>query len=344
MSTNIGNLIDRIYREYLEPNDDIQSFSILRGGMDADATDTTVEYESDYLTSEEIDLLEPGAVVEINRELMLVTALNTSAEQLTVKRAFRGTTLAAHVVGDVMRINPVFPRNTVFDAVSDQIHNLYPTLFSVETKTVTASDGYTLLGTYDSPGSNNYLVSVLKAISQYTDFSSGSDQTGVVFQPVSVELITLPNPFTYTDSNGTERTVTYTSGPNVVNALQFYSISQGHTVYVTFKKKFLDVKDYDSDGDIEDTTLTEIGLETEYEPIIMAGVAAQMVSGRDIPTATIENITQSMQLANFPVGSATSVRNSLLQYQQVLIQQARKNLRARYPEAVEINGVNSGVQ
>ena len=121
-------------------------------------------------------------------------------------------------------------------------------------------------------------------------------------------------------------------------------ISQGHTVYVTFKKKFLDVKDYDSDGDIEDTTLAEIGLETEYEPIVMAGVAAQLVSGRDIPAVTVENITQSMQLNNFPVGSASSVRNSLLQYQQVLIQQARKNLRARYPEAVEINGVNSGVQ
>ncbi len=344
MSTNIGNLIDRIYREYLEPNDDIQSFSVLRGTLAADATATTVEYESDYLTSEEEDMLEPGAVVEINRELMLVTALNTSAEQLTVKRAFRGTTLAAHAVDDIIRVNPVFPRNTVFDAVSDQIHNLYPTLFAVETKTVTASDGYTLLGTYDAPGSNNYLISVLKAISQYTDFSSGSDQTGVVFQPVSVQLITLPNPFTYTDSNGTERTITYTAGPSVVNALQFYSISQGHTVYVTFKKKFLDVKDYDSDGDIEDTTLAEIGLETEYEPIVMAGVAAQLVSGRDIPAVTVENITQSMQLNNFPVGLASSVRNSLLQYQQVLIQQARKNLRARYPEAVEINGVNSGVQ
>jgi hypothetical protein len=275
---------------------------------------------------------------------MLVTNLNTSAEQLTVKRAMRGTTLASHDVDDLIRVNPVFPRNTVFDAVSDQIHNLYPTLFAVETKTVTASDGYTLLGTYDAPGTNNYLVSVLKSISQYTDFSSGSDQTGVVFQPVSVELITLPNPFTYTDSDGTQRTITYTAGPNVVNALQFYSISQGHTVYVTFKKKFLDVRDYDSDGDIEDTTLAEIGLETEYEPIIMAGVAAQMVAGRDIPAVTVENITQSMQLNNFPVGSASSVRNSLLQYQQVLIQQARKNLRARYPEAVEINGVNSGVQ
>jgi hypothetical protein len=82
MSANIGKLVDRVYREYLEPNDDIQSFSILRGAMLADATDTTVEYESDYLTSEEEDLLEPGAVVEVNRELMLVTALNTLKELL----------------------------------------------------------------------------------------------------------------------------------------------------------------------------------------------------------------------------------------------------------------------
>ena len=344
MSTTIGNLIDRTFREYLEPNDDIQSFSVLRGALTASASDTTVSYEADYLTSEEEDLLETGAVIEVNRELMLVTALNTSAEQLTVKRAFRGTTLAAHDVDDVVRINPVFPRNSVFDAVSDQIHNLYPTLFAVETKTVTASTGYSLIGTYDAPGNNNYLVSVLKSISQYTDFTAGSDSTGTVFQPVTVELITLPNPFTYTDSDGVERTITYTAGPNEVKALQFYNIAQGHTVYVTFKKKFLDVRDYDSDGDIEDTTLAEIGLETEYEPIVMAGVAAQLISGRDIPAATVENITQNLQLETFPVGAAANVRNSLLRYQQVLITQARKNLRAKYPEAVAINGISTGSQ
>ena len=184
----------------------------------------------------------------------------------------------------------------------------------------------------------------LVCLAGYTDFTAGSDSTGTVFQPVTVELITLPNPFTYTDSDGVERTITYTSGPNEVKALQFYNIAQGHTVYVTFKKKFLDVRDYNSDGDIEDTTLAEIGLETEYEPIVMAGVAAQLISGRDIPAATVENITQNLQLETFPVGAAANVRNSLLRYQQVLITQARKNLRAKYPEAVVINGVSTGSQ
>ena len=76
----------------------------------------------------------------------------------------------------------------------------------------------------------------------------------------------------------------------------------------------------------------------------MAGVAAQMMSGRDIPAATQSYITESLQAQAFPVGSGTSIRNSLLQYQQILITQARKYLRAKYPEAVEINGVNLGVQ
>ena len=76
----------------------------------------------------------------------------------------------------------------------------------------------------------------------------------------------------------------------------------------------------------------------------MAGVAAQMMSGRDIPTATADYISDQLAVSNFPVGSANSIRNSLLQYQQLLITQARKYLRAKYPEAVEINGVNAGVQ
>jgi hypothetical protein len=71
----------------------------------------------------------------------------------------------------------------------------------------------------------------------------------------------------------------------------------------------------------------------------MAGVAAQMISGKDIPAATTEYISDSIQASVYPVGSSTSIRNSLLQYQQILIQQARKDLRARYPEPVSLNSV-----
>jgi hypothetical protein len=341
MSANIGELVDRIYREYLEPMDDLQPYTLLQTIAPAsdgiNSTDTTLQFDGTLLTQEEEDVMEAGSIIEIDRELLLCKELDTVNDKVTVVRGVRGTTATAHSEGAIIKIAPPFPRQVVYDAVVDQINNLFPTLFAVETQSVQSSNGYTLLGTYDSPGTNNYLVSVLKAISQFTDFSSGSDQTGVVFNPVSVQMIQLPNPFTYVDDTATERTITYTTGPNQVNALQFFNIDQGHTCYVTFKKKFVEPT-------AETDTLATIGLEDEYEPIVMAGVAAQMMSSRDIPTATADYITDQLAVSNFPVGSANSIRNSLLQYQQLLITQARKYLRAKYPEAVEINGVNAGVQ
>ena len=146
-------------------------------------------------------------------------------------------------------------------------------------------------------------------------------------------MIDLPNPFTYTDSGGTERTITYTSGPDVVHALQFVGIASGHTVYVTFKKKFIPPTS-------ESDTLASVGLESEYEPIIMTGVAAHLIAGRDINLVDASYITDQLEAAAYPVGSSNTIRNSLLQYQQLLIQQARTNLRSKYPEPVQLNSIN----
>ena len=161
--------------------------------------------------------------------------------------------------------------------------------------------------------------------------------TGVNFAPVTCSLIELPNPFSYNDSDGVERTFTYSTGPSVVHAIQFSGIASGHTAYVTFKKRFIEPT-------AEDNTLANIGLEDEYVPIIMAGVAAHMVAGRDIPAATTDYISDQLAVSNYPVGSSNNVRNSLLQYQQLLLNQSRKYLRAKYPESVSVDGLVFGIQ
>ena len=331
MSTTIGKLIDRVYREYLEPADNVESFSILSSSMTDSVTE--LSFDGNYFTQEEEDALDAGTIIEVGTELMYSTALDTVNNSVTVKRGVRGTTAAAHSAGDEIKIAPEFPRKNVFDAVCDQIENLYPTLFAVDTQSFTSGTGYSTIGTYDAPGTHNYLVAPLKALSQYTDWSAGSDQTGLRYQGVAVEMIDLPNPFTYTDSGGTERTITYTSGPDVVHALQFQGIAAGHTVYVTFKKKFIAPT-------AETDTLATIGLESEYEPIVMAGVAAHMIAGKDIKLANASYITEQLEAAAYPVGSSNTIRNSLLQYQQLLIQQARTNLRSKYPEPVQLNSIN----
>tara|TARA_R100001510_G_scaffold56753_1_gene62968 strand:+ start:57 stop:1046 length:990 start_codon:yes stop_codon:yes gene_type:complete len=328
--SNIGNLVDRTYREYLEPMDDLVSYTTL--STDINDTVTSFTFNGDLLSIEEEDAMDAGTIIEIDQELMLCTNLNAVTNTVTVTRGARGTTKASHTAGDIIKIAPPFPRKNVFDAVCDQIKNLYPTLFATETKQVSAKVGYIpLSGTND-----NYLIAPIKAISQYTDFSAGTDDTGIVYSGVTVELVDLPNPFTYTDSDGVSQTITYSNnGPNKVNAVQVYNVNAGHTVYITFKKKFVEPT-------AEDNTLAEIGLESEYEPIIMAGVAAQIMAGRDIPTATTDYISDQLATQSFPVESAARIRNSLLAYQRALLQQARKDLRARFPEPVTINNLSYG--
>jgi hypothetical protein len=332
VSTTIGDLVDRIYREYLEPVDTVESYSYLTGNI-ASAGTGTFNYEENLFSTEEEDALGAGAIIEIGQELMFSKSLNVVTNEVTVQRGARGTTATTHAAGDLIRIAPTFPRKNVFEAVSDQIKNLYPTLFATETIELTASTGYKLLGNHGSDqDSYNYLITPLKAISQYTDWQAGSDQTGLKYNGVAIEMIDLPNPFTYTDDTQTQRTKTYTTGPDVVHAVQFVGISAGHTVYVTFKKKFIAPTS-------EATTLASIGLETEYEPIIMAGAAAQMLVGKDIKQVDAAFITEQIAAANYPVGSSKTISSSLLGYQQLLIQQARSNLRSKYPEPVQLNSI-----
>ena len=94
----------------------------------------------------------------------------------------------------------------------------------------------------------------------------------------------------------------------------------------------------------KDKPCATVGLENEYEPIIMAGVTAQLISGRDVPNVTADYISDQLSVASYPVGSSNSLRNSLLQYQQLLLNQARKYLRAKYPESVSVDGLVYGIQ
>jgi hypothetical protein len=73
---------------------------------------------------------------------MLVTNIVTSTRTLTVSRGYSGTTAASHGDKTNIFINPTFPRKSVFDAVSDNIARLYPSLYNVTTTNVTSNSTY----------------------------------------------------------------------------------------------------------------------------------------------------------------------------------------------------------
>ena len=126
--SNIGNLVDRTFREYLEPMDDLVSYTTLSTGVNDSVTD--IVFDGDMLSIEEEDALDKGTIIEINQELMICTDLNAVTNTITVKRGMKGTSAAAHTAGDLIKLSPPFPRKNVFDAECDQIKNLFTTLFS----------------------------------------------------------------------------------------------------------------------------------------------------------------------------------------------------------------------
>ena len=90
----VSTLVDRIYRDFLNKPDDLSAFSRLDGAINNSVTSLT--YESGLFSSEEENLLGNGALVEVDQEIMLVTAANTSTRTLTVARGYSGTTAASH--------------------------------------------------------------------------------------------------------------------------------------------------------------------------------------------------------------------------------------------------------
>tara|TARA_Y100000289_G_C3919479_1_gene149437 strand:+ start:34 stop:936 length:903 start_codon:yes stop_codon:yes gene_type:complete len=294
----VSTLVDRIYRDFLNKPDDLSAFSRLDGAINNSVTSLT--YESGLFSSEEENLLGNGALVEVDQEIMLVTAANTSTRTLTVARGYSGTTAASHDDKANIFINPTFPRKSVFDAVSDNIVRLYPTLYNVTTITTTSNSTY-----------QEVAASTVEVLSSFVQNASGEQYTSA-----GIELL---KNFPPSSTN---------------TAVQFYNTSNGKTVYLVVKRKF--VRPSAETDDLSTACL----LEDEYQQIVMVGAVADIVGATDVDASTQEFITEKLAAENYPVGSGERLRNALLRLRSLLIDEARGNLRSLYPAPVSIMNIN----
>lgn len=127
--------------------------------------------------------------------------------------------------------------------------------------------------------------------------------------------------------------------PVGVDLLQGYgSFASGNAIasnvsgagYLTYRAKF-------TRPTLEADNLQTLGVDESWERILMVGAAAQMLSVRELDAVNVEFVTEAMRSEGFPVGSATRLRESLLRYHALLLDQARNQLLGQYPESVLIN-------
>ena len=294
----VSTLVDRIYRDFLNKPDDLSAFSRLEGTINNSVTSLT--YESGLFSSEEENLLGNGALIEIDQEIMLVTAANTSTRTLTVSRGYAGTDAASHTDGANLFINPTFPRKSVFDAVSDNIVRLYPALYNVTTTNVTSGSTFA-----EVP------ATTVEILTSYVQNASGEQYTSA-----GIELL---KNFPPSSTN---------------TAVQFYNTSSGKTVNLVVKRKF--VRPTAETDDLATACL----LEDEYEQIVMVGAVADIMGATDVDASTQEFITEKLAAESYPVGSGERLRNAILRLRSLLIDEARGNLRSLYPAPVSIMNIN----
>ena len=79
--------------------------------------------------------LSSGSIIEIDFEQMFV--LSVTASVLTVIRGWNGTTAAAHLINEVITVEPQFPVQNIFDEIVQELRALPRSLYSVVTTTIT---------------------------------------------------------------------------------------------------------------------------------------------------------------------------------------------------------------
>ena len=113
MST-AGALLDRVSRQLLSGT--VEERNKL-------AT-TVTSSDTSFVMSYDLAGLRAGTVFEIGTELCYIWEATTGNKTLVVERGHLGTTAAAHTAGDVVTINPRFPKAQMLDALNQDIDDL----------------------------------------------------------------------------------------------------------------------------------------------------------------------------------------------------------------------------
>jgi hypothetical protein len=136
--TDVAALIDRTFRTYLEPPDAQPASAALGTTIDVDDTAFVI---SGFVLPEDEELMRAGVIIEFGSELALIQSYDPLTGGCVGVRGFGGTTAAIHTSGDPVKLSPPYPRQSVFEAVADNIVGLYPELYMVQTEYLATVSG-----------------------------------------------------------------------------------------------------------------------------------------------------------------------------------------------------------
>jgi len=267
-------------------------------------SDTSVVYEDGYLTVEEEDMLDQGSKFQLGRELMMASAINTSTQTLTVPATNRG------ILG-----------TTAAAATAGDFIYIDPP--------------YTRQAVYDAVTDG---IGSLQPML----YRVGTEEVWHIGWPQEINS----DAFEIIDSRYQENGRWEKGGGGTLvegdpDASTGKSVQlnwpYGRRNYVRYKRAFGSVTD-------ETTTLASIGLTTEMHYPLMLEAVARVMATVDIKPATQEYISQMLESQGFPPQTGEKLRNSLLNYRELLVRRIAEKLVTRDNVDVEVMTPYPGAQ
>jgi hypothetical protein len=287
--TTAGTILDRANQLLLAGV--VEERNKLAVSCDASTTSITVSYT--------LGSLRENTIFEIGSEMMFVWEANTTSKTLTVERGYGGTTPAAHTAGDIVTINPRFPRSQMLTALNAEATDLSSPLNGLyQMKTVDLS--------YNGSDRMIDLTGVTSMLDLYDVRYRyrGSDY------PI-VRNIRLLRDMPTTD---------FASGI----VLAFDTYVRSGAIRVIYKAPYGTLA-------TETSVLSTAGIGTEIEDLLVLGVQIRMVAGREVKRNFTESQGDTRRSDEVPAGSVNNSINNLLRLRRDRIIAEAARLARQYP-------------
>lgn len=279
--TTVGDLLDRLERDYLYPPSEQPHVAILDGGLSAGGTSVVLDTRP---LSDMAAELGPGLTLAIGQEEMLTLEWDPETSTFDVHRP----NPVAHLDGSTVYVAPQWSRRAQFEAVADAIDRLYPDLWTVKT----------------APMVGSVAREWMPAPKDLVDVISYTGLDGTRWEGYDLEYI-----------------AHHPQSPHGIIQLPI-GVTGG---YITYRAKF-------TPPTTEADTLESLGVvDRSWHRIVLVDAMADLLAGRDVPKLTIEFITKALEAQGVELGTASDLRNALLQYRRLLMNDAIERLAVSSP-------------
>lgn len=296
----VAKLVDRTFDLLL--GSERQTINQLTSAIDSSQVSFSVRFApppkvKDYLT--------------VDTEIMFVTgsaSASGTSSTVTVIRAMKGSTAAAHDATAIVNVNPFFSRYQVRATLQDEIRSWGPQVFAVKTVDLSSTDyvrGYDLGAIAPFFG----VLDVRESPDAVTANVNDKDWRSVPF-----------------DLLQSAPTATFPSGQGLIITSPYGVYDSPRTFHVVYSAPF------NVDSTFTDTaTVLAMGLDISDVDIPPYGAAWRLGSSREMRRLLTQAMGQVADLQEYPPGYAIRSAQEFKQFRDARLNDAKARLYSQYP-------------